>query len=141
MVRRESYREQDGFTLPELLVVVLIVAILAAISLAVFLRQKDTAHDGVAKAGARELVSLVEACNTEQGDYRRCDTAPALDTSGIDLGSGPGEVEVSTSAQHTYTVRAVSQSGNWYAISRTATGMAQTCGTPAHAGCPAGGDW
>jgi hypothetical protein len=107
----------------------------------VFLRQKDTAHDGVAKAGARELVSLVEACNTDHGDYRRCDTEASLDTSGLAFGSGPGEVEVATSAQDTYTVRSMSHSGNWYAISRTTSGMAQTCGTPAHAGCPAGGGW
>lgn len=137
-----SATDERGFTLPELLVVVLIIGILAAISLAVFMRQRDTGNDGVAKAEGRQLVSLIEACDAEQEDYRSCDSAPALDTSGVDFGTGTGQVEIAASTKRTYTVRAHSRSGNTFDLSRTGSGtMAYACGRPGRAGCRADGTW
>ena len=141
-MRRDRFSDEGGFTLPELLVVVLIIGILAAISLTVFLRQQGTGQDGSAKAAARELVSLVETCAVEKdGDYRQCDTAAQLGPTGLSFGAQPGDVEVTTSARSSYTVRAHSRSGNWFDISRADAGMEHACGTPASGGCHAGGAW
>ena len=133
-------RDERGYTLPELLVVVLILGILAAISLTVFLRQQQTGHDGAAKAGARELVTMVESCNAERNDYRGCDTSAALGPTGLSLGSGPGDVEVTATTASTYTVRAHSRSGNWFDISRGAS-MQHLCDTAGNGGCHADGTW
>lgn len=133
--------DERGFTLPELLVVVLIIGILAAISLSVFLRQEQTGHDGAAKAAARELVTLVESCNAEKDDYRGCDSPAALGTTGLSFGTSAGEVEVSASTRDTYTVRSHSRSGAWFDISRADTGMRHACGPAGAGGCHADGAW
>ena len=139
--RPRPLADERGFTLPELLVVVLIIGILAAISLTVFLRQQQTGHDGSAKAAARELVTMVESCNTEKNDYRACDTSSALGPTGLSLGSGPGDVEVTATTTDTYTLRAHSRSGHWFDISRADDGMRHACGPAGAGGCHADSTW
>lgn len=134
--------DERGYTLPELLVVVLIIGILAAISLTVFLRQQQTGHDGSAKAAARELVTMVESCNAERNDYRGCDTAAALGPTGLSLGSSDGDVEVTATTEDTYTVRAHSRaSGHWFEIRRVSNGMDHACGPAGDGGCHADSTW
>jgi len=140
--RPAAFADERGFTLPELLVVVLIIGILAAISLTVFLRQEQTGHDGSAKAAARELVTMVETCNTDKNDYRGCDTSAALGPTGLSLGSGDGDVEVTATAKDTYTVRAHSRAaGHWFEISRVSGGMDHACGPPGVGGCHGDSTW
>ncbi|MEP6953340.1 MAG: type II secretion system protein [Solirubrobacteraceae bacterium] len=138
---RRIRSDQRGFTLPELLVVVLIIAILATISLTVFLRQQQTGHDASAKAGARELVTMVESCNAEKNDYTGCDTTAALGPAGLSVGSGPGDVEVTATTVSTYSVRAHSRSGNWFDISRGSERMEHACGSAGRGGCHADSGW
>jgi prepilin-type N-terminal cleavage/methylation domain-containing protein len=138
---KRALNDERGFTLPELLVVVLIIGILAAISLTVFLRQQDTANDGAAKASARELVTLVETCNTEKNDYTACQSAAQLGPTGLSVGPGAGRVQVTDAASDTYTVRAHSLSGNKFDISRGSSGLRHACTTPARGGCHADGSW
>ncbi|MGZ4597410.1 MAG: type IV pilin protein [Actinomycetes bacterium] len=133
--------DERGFTLPELLVVVLIIGILAAISLTVFLRQRDTGHDGAAKAAARELVTLVEACDVEKDDYSKCETAAELGPTGLSFGAGAGDVQVTAATKNTYTARAQSRSGNWFEVSRAPSGMQHACGAAGHGGCHADSSW
>ena len=58
-VRQASPRE-DGFSLIEVLVVVLIVALLAAIALPTFLKQQKQAHDRADPSDRMSLESLRE---------------------------------------------------------------------------------
>jgi type IV pilus assembly protein PilA len=140
--RVPSLADESGFTLPELLVVVLIIGILAAISLTVFLRQQQTGHDASAKAAARELVTMVETCNAEKNDYGGCDTSAALGPTGLSLGSGDGDVEVTATTTDTYTVRAHSRAGgHWFEISRVRRGMDHACGPAGAGGCHADSTW
>src|SRR3954467_8880022 len=73
---RERSQGESGFTLVELLVVMLILGLLAAIAIPAFFNQRDKAKDADAKAGVRTAQTAIEPWNTDNGG-RYVTAAPA----------------------------------------------------------------
>jgi type IV pilus assembly protein PilA len=141
---RDSLRTESGFTLVEVLVVCLVIGVLAAIAAAAFLSQSHKGQDGAAKSDARNLLSVVQACYAEREDYRSCDDAGKLGSTGLPLGGGIGEVDVTSTSQDSFTITARSRSGNEFRFVRPSgadAAIERRCDTPGRAGCPEAGRW
>jgi type IV pilus assembly protein PilA len=117
-------RDERGFTLIEVLVVILVIGVLAAIALPLFAGKKDLAQDTDAKSNARNLVSYMDSCYTAKEDFTKCQTQADSEANDLDWGSGPGQVSVTDATRTSYEVTAVSSattggSNNRFMIARS----------------------
>ena len=165
MMRHRLKRLEDerGFTLIELIVVMILIAILAAIALAVFLRQADKGRDTDAKSDVNNVARLVQACNAgrqDGEDFRDCDTKAEIRETNIpidptpataagsdcddgDPGSvAPEQTRVAVSGKDCFVVVGLSKSGNkfWF-VKHNDGSVARDCTTHGVTGCPINGEW
>lgn len=66
---RKIMKGEEGFTLVELLVVVIIIAILSAIAIPIYVGQREKAQDAAARSLVRNAVPAVEAYYADNRSY------------------------------------------------------------------------
>jgi type IV pilus assembly protein PilA len=152
-LRQRMASEESGFTLVELLVVMLIIGLLAAIAIPSFFNQRDKAKDAGAKEMAHTAQVAMETYATDHGGtYTAVDPAAlaalenSIQTAAAPAGQSPRPYVSAAAAAGTngWTLTVTSQAtGNTFTIARaTGTGVLTfTCATGGNAGCPTGGNW
>ncbi len=136
---RARLDSEAGFTLLELLVVIVIIGVLAGIALPLFLTQRDKANDADAKSNASGLARAMKGCYQETSDYTDCDGTGANDKlgiTGLPMGSGAGQVSISSVSANGFTVTAIGKGiGHQFVVTETGGKEDRTC-----TGCQ-GGTW
>jgi type IV pilus assembly protein PilA len=137
------HQGEAGFTLVELLVVMIILALLAAIVIPAFFGQIDKSRDASAKSAVRTAEDAAEVIATgNEGKYGGANGVTVANLRAVEPTLNDADLSVSGVADDHYTVTVTSMTGNAFSITRMADSTTDfTCTFPDTGGCPAGGHW
>jgi type IV pilus assembly protein PilA len=144
---------EAGFTLIELMMVVLIIAILVAVLIPTFVGAKQRAQDRAVQSNVRNAFTAAKVIYSDHGDYTEA-TVAALAATEPAIGfvdattpsSGPDAVSVDSVSTTYFVAAARSKSGTCYlvrddaSVGGTGERYARTTGSCSASAAPAAGD-
>jgi type IV pilus assembly protein PilA len=121
---RRGLRRDDGFTLIELMVVVMIIAVLIAIAIPSFLGFRQSAQDRSAQSEVRSVLLAQKAFWLENGDY----TGAAADITAFEpnaiVAAAPADgvyIDLNAASSDVVCIVRTADSGNTFAVWESAT--------------------
>jgi type IV pilus assembly protein PilA len=158
---RLQTRGQSGFTLIEILVVILIIGILTAIAVPSFLSQRSKADDACAKTMVKQMFTAMKTFQADTGNYlgaslpslnliestitsNRCGSATGVALTDPPSGAPSGACTTGTSllassSRVGFCVGAQSNGGSWFSMTEKNGAAIRTCTIPATQTMPFGG--
>jgi prepilin-type N-terminal cleavage/methylation domain-containing protein len=144
---RERSQSESGFTLVELLFVMLIIGLLAAIAIPSFFNQREKANDASAKEDAHTAQVAIETYATDNGGGYGGATATnlkgietALNNATLTVTAADGSGTAAATDNYRVSVEADTTARDFW-ISRAASGVLSYGCAPVGGGCPTGGNW
>lgn len=140
---RWGIRSEHGFSLIELLVVMLVIAILAAIMLPAFLGQRAKAQDGTAKQALATTGLAALTYYTENDNFNAMTVTglQKIEPSLKDDPAGTG-LTVDSASGEAYKVHLTHPAtGHVFTLERGSGKDKRTCTPAGQGGCPANGEW